>query len=83
MSTTKSKNGGRQYSFGVVAFLLALGGVLMGLDTSSISVFMSLDDFKNYFRHPDSFMQGIMAASNPAGAFCMSFYIFENISEFC
>lgn len=49
--------------------MLTLIGAIMGLDTSSLSIFLGLDVFNEYFKHPNTFAQGIIAAANPVGGF--------------
>ncbi|GMM36751.1 hypothetical protein DASC09_040760 [Saccharomycopsis crataegensis] len=60
----------RTFSLPTITVLLCSAGVMMGLDTSSIAVFLSYEPFIGYFEHPNSFIQGMVVASNPAGAFC-------------
>lgn len=42
--------------------------MLLGLETSSMAVFIGSDHFLKYFNYPGSFLQGVIAGSNPAGA---------------
>ncbi|KAH3685981.1 hypothetical protein WICPIJ_003048 [Wickerhamomyces pijperi] len=61
--------GFKTYDTNKILWILALGGALLGFETSSMAVFVSSEQFIKYFDNPSSLQQGIIAGSNPAGAF--------------
>lgn len=47
--------------------ILAVAGTILGMDISSISIFLTSDFFKSYFNNPGPAAQGIMTGANPVG----------------
>lgn len=43
---------------------------MLGLETTSMAVFIGDDDFKEYFHYPSPLWQGAIGGSSPAAAFC-------------
>lgn len=60
---------GVSYNLNWVLFVLGLGSSLQGLETSSMALFIGSDQFNGYFDNPGSWEQGLIAGSNPVGAF--------------
>lgn len=58
------------FSFNLVLAITALGGLMLGLETTSMAVFIGDDDFKEYFHYPSPLWQGAIGGSSPAAAFC-------------
>ncbi|KIY46119.1 sugar transporter [Fistulina hepatica ATCC 64428] len=52
-----------------IATTSVLGGFLFGTDITSVSAFLDVDSYLDYFHHPDDTTQGGITASMPAGAF--------------
>ncbi|KAK0200389.1 general substrate transporter [Desarmillaria ectypa] len=52
-----------------IAAISALGGFLFGTDISSVSAFLGVDSYLNYFNHPNDTTQGGITAAMPGGAF--------------
>ncbi|KIY46120.1 sugar transporter [Fistulina hepatica ATCC 64428] len=52
-----------------IAATAVLGGFLFGSDMTSVSAFLDVDSYLDYFHHPDDTTQGGITASMPAGAF--------------
>jgi hypothetical protein len=59
------------YSENLILCIMALGGLMLGFETTSMAVFIGEDDFKEYFDYPSPFLQGIIAGSSPGAAFCI------------
>ncbi len=74
----KKHRGHRTYKFPVILIIISLGGLMLGVETSSMPVFVGSAYFRKYFNNPGAVAQGIIAASNPAGAFCklIPYYVF-------
>ncbi|EIM84473.1 general substrate transporter [Stereum hirsutum FP-91666 SS1] len=54
------------YALGAIS---TIGGFLFGSDISSVSAFLAVDSYLDYFGHPDDITQGGITAAMPAGAF--------------
>ncbi|KAH3667803.1 hypothetical protein WICMUC_005203 [Wickerhamomyces mucosus] len=59
----------KTYNTSIIIWILALGGMLLGSEISSIAVFIGSSQFIEYFGNPSSVQQGMIGSSNPAGAF--------------
>ncbi|KAH3903223.1 related to Probable metabolite transport protein YFL040W [Saccharomycodes ludwigii] len=55
------------YSVTRIIIILALGGLLLGLDISSMSIFIGSEFFNKYFNYPTPLQQGLISGSNPSG----------------
>lgn len=53
----------------LVAAAATIGGMLFGFDISSVSAFVSDDDYLAFFNSPDSVRQGGITASMAGGSF--------------
>ncbi|KIY50738.1 high affinity glucose transporter [Fistulina hepatica ATCC 64428] len=53
-----------------IAATAVIGGFLFGTDISSVSAFLDVDSYLDYFHHPDDVTQGGITAAMPGGAFC-------------
>lgn len=60
----------KTYRLKVILTIISIGGLILGMETSSMPIFVSSDYFNNYFNNPSSVAQGLIAGSNPGGAFC-------------
>ncbi|ONH68426.1 High-affinity glucose transporter [Cyberlindnera fabianii] len=58
------------YNPRVILAIVALAGLMLGLETTSMAVFLSSEVFMDFFDYPGSLMQGIISGANPAAAFC-------------
>jgi len=67
------------YNLTGILCIVSIGGMLLGLETSSMAVFITSDHFNKYFKNPGSVAQGIIGGSNPAGAFG-KFYTLDFLS---
>ncbi|KAJ5220646.1 High-affinity glucose transporter [Penicillium citrinum] len=56
----------------VLAAFGTIGGALFGFDVSSMSAWIGIDTYTDYFDHPDSNLQGGITASMSAGSFAGS-----------
>ncbi|KAF7712308.1 MFS-type Sugar/inositol transporter [Penicillium ucsense] len=56
----------------VLAAFGTVGGALFGFDVSSMSAWIGVDTYNNYFNHPNSNLQGGITASMSAGSFAGS-----------
>ncbi|CCH41251.1 Hexose transporter [Wickerhamomyces ciferrii] len=56
------------YNHGAILAIVSLGGLLLGLEISAMAVFIGSPIFLEYFKNPDSILQGFIAGSNPIGA---------------
>ena len=46
----------------IIGAISTMGGFLFGTDISSISAFIGVDGYKDYFGHPDDIVQGGITA---------------------
>ncbi|VDC00637.1 unnamed protein product [Peniophora sp. CBMAI 1063] len=53
----------------IIGAISTMGGFLFGTDISSVSAFIGVDGYKDYFNHPDDIVQGGITAAMPGGAF--------------
>lgn len=53
----------------VIGAVSTMGGLLFGLDISSVSAFLAIDSYQDYFNHPSDIVQGGITAAMPGGAF--------------
>lgn len=56
----------------VTAVLACMGGMLFGFDISSVSGFIGVDSYQEFFGHPQAVRQSGITASMPAGSFAGS-----------
>nr|QFR37113.1 MFS transporter [Cyberlindnera americana] len=57
------------YNNTLILCTIALGGLMLGLETTSMAVFLSSDIFMDYFDYPGPLLQGVISGSSPASAF--------------
>lgn len=55
------------YNVSRIIGIIALGGFVLGMDVSSMSIFIGSEHFNQYFNFPGPFMQGLMTGANPVG----------------
>lgn len=46
----------------VIGAVSTMGGLLFGLDISSVSAFLAIDSYQDYFNHPSDIVQGGITA---------------------
>lgn len=59
----------KTFSVEGILWILSLGAILQGFETSSMAVFIGQEYFSEYFNNPGSLLQGVISGSNPVGAF--------------
>ncbi|AET37743.1 uncharacterized protein Ecym_1521 [Eremothecium cymbalariae DBVPG len=72
------------YDLPRISCFLVLVGLILGIDISSMAVFISSDYFNEYFNHPNPFEQGMVSGAHPIGGLtgCILFaYMGERISR--
>lgn len=52
-----------------LAVLVVCIGFLLGMDTSSISLFLATDYFKDYFKNPSTIQMGLVTSASQVGGF--------------
>ncbi|SCU77286.1 LAFA_0A00826g1_1 [Lachancea sp. 'fantastica'] len=57
------------YSIPHTIAILAVSGTILGMDISSMSVFLGMDYFNRFFKNPGPISQGMMTGANPVGGF--------------
>lgn len=55
------------YSLYKISAILTLCGFMMGMDVTSLVVFLGQDYFNIFFNYPGPFLQGLLSASSPVG----------------
>ncbi|SCU79159.1 LAME_0A07492g1_1 [Lachancea meyersii CBS 8951] len=55
------------YKVPQIIAILAVAGTILGMDISSLSIFLGTDYFNRYFEKPGPVAQGMMTGANPVG----------------
>ncbi|AQZ19119.1 YFL040W [Zygosaccharomyces parabailii] len=55
------------YSLHRISAILTLCGFMMGMDVTSLVVFLGQDYFNEFFHHPGPLLQGTLSAASPVG----------------
>ncbi|KAG4300658.1 hypothetical protein PCANB_003113 [Pneumocystis canis] len=58
----------------VVATAATVGAMLFGFDISSVSAFITAQQYREYFNYPTPFLQGIITSAMPAGSALASLF---------
>ncbi|KAJ5708824.1 hypothetical protein N7493_010158 [Penicillium malachiteum] len=58
----------------VISAMTTIGGLIQGFDVSSMSAIIGTDEYKAYFNHPDSVLQGGITASMAGGSLLGSLF---------
>lgn len=59
----------KMYNIYVIASISCVSGMMFGFDILSMSAFIGIDEYQNYFNHPGSSMQGLITSSMALGSF--------------
>ncbi|CCD25951.2 uncharacterized protein NDAI_0G01750 [Naumovozyma dairenensis CBS 421] len=52
---------------GLVSFIMSIAGFILGMEITSLAVFLTSEYFNQYFNNPSPFQQGILMASSTFG----------------